>query len=64
MSKLSKFLEELDELSRKHEIWIQVNDTNYVDLIDGEYNVIAKGLYNDENTQEYLVEENYRDCIE
>lgn len=64
MSKLRKFLEELDELSRKHEIWIQVNDTNYVDLIDGEYNVIAKGLYNDENTQEYLVEENYRDCIE
>lgn len=61
MNKLGKFLEELDMLSRKHKIWIQVNDTDMVDLIDENYETIAAGLHCDESSQQYLVNEDFRE---
>lgn len=60
MSNLKKFLEELDLLSRKHGVWIDTSQiSESVDLIDEDLRVIAGGLYCDDDTQEYLVKEEF-----
>lgn len=65
MSKLGKFLGELDVLSRKYGIWIDVNEySETVNLVNEDLDVIAVGLHCDEDTQEYLVKEDHLDCIE
>ncbi len=55
LSPLDLFLKELDLLSRRCSIWI--TGASDAELVDGEYNVIATGLDNDEDTQEYFVDE-------
>ena len=61
MANLTAFLEELDALSRKHGVWIDTSDVDSgtVDLFNAEERIIAVGLYCDEDTQEYLVEEEF-----
>jgi hypothetical protein len=58
MSELSEFLKELDTLSRKYGIWIEVDENaDGIALVNEDLDVIAVGLYCDEDTQEYLVQE-------
>jgi hypothetical protein len=60
MNKLSKFLKELDSLSRKYGIWIEVDENaDGVALVNKDLDVVAVGLYCDEDTQEYLVQEDF-----
>jgi hypothetical protein len=53
--KVEKFLSELEQLSKKYGVWIEneLRDEE-VKLIDSNYNTLAEGLFNDEDTQEYL----------
>lgn len=57
MSKIVKFLEALDKISRECEVWIDTSDINgTINLIDENLNTIATGLENDDDTQEYIVD--------
>lgn len=54
---LVQFLKELDELSRKYGIWIEVDEKLAgIALVNEDLDVIAV-VYRDECTQEYLVRE-------
>lgn len=61
--KVEAFLADLDELSRKHGVWIETHEgeRDSVTLVDEDTNMIAYGLYNDEDTQEYLVDKGLMD---
>lgn len=56
---IETFLKELDLLSRKHGIWIEVEDTRFSAwLVDQDFNILTDNFYNDEDTQEYIAERN------
>jgi hypothetical protein len=58
MSKIREFLKELDTISRKYGIWIEVDENaDGIALVNEDLDVIAVGLYCDDDTQEYLVQE-------
>jgi hypothetical protein len=54
MSKVSKFLEALDNLCREHGVWLEIDDDS-VNLVDENYGIIAIGLYSDDDSQTYKV---------
>jgi hypothetical protein len=53
MSNVEKFLNELDLLSRKHGVWIEIRDTDEANLVDENFDELTTTFYCDEDTQEY-----------
>lgn len=54
-SNIQSFLDELDLLSRKHGVWIEVDphEKNSVSLIDENLDTIAYDFHCEEDSQEY-----------
>lgn len=56
VDKVQEFLKELDEISRKHGVWLNLDDVEgSLDLEDAECKVVAEGLSIDPDSQEYKV---------
>ena len=56
MNKVEKFLEELEQLSIKHGLWIEENEKNgRLDLVDNNIETIAADLHFDGESQVYKV---------
>lgn len=55
---LEQFLLELEELSKKHGVWIvsQLEDRDLVSLVNTNFELIAIGLHNEIEGQRYMVE--------
>lgn len=58
MENIKSFLEELEELSVKHGLWLEKNDQKgTIDIVDKQVKVIAEDLHFNGNIQLYTVSE-------